>query len=101
MILDSYPLGATAFNNEFDFGFLENRNFVFPKKLPCPMKLSTDICKIPHKNGRGNKWPTVEEAFNFFFPDANFVEKHRGADDAFHEAMIVHELFKLGVFKID
>jgi len=34
-ILNSYPLGATAFNNAFDFGFLEDRGFVFPKKLPC------------------------------------------------------------------
>ena len=100
-ILNDYPLGATAFNNAFDFGFLENRGFVFPKKLPCPMKLSTDICKIPHPNGYGLKWPKVEEAHKHFFGDVGYIEKHRGADDAFHEADIVYELHKMGVFKID
>jgi len=100
-ILDDYQLGATAFNNVFDFGFLESRGFVFPKKLPCPMKLSTDICKIPHPNGYGHKWPKVEEAHKHFFGDVGYIEKHRGADDAYYEAEIVYELHKLGIFKID
>ena len=98
-ILNSYEHGATAFNNVFDFGFLESRGFVFPKKLPCPMKLSTDICKIPGKYGF--KWPKVEEAHKHFFGDIGYVEQHRGADDAFHEADIVYELFKLGVFQLN
>jgi DNA polymerase-3 subunit epsilon len=101
-ILNKYPLGATAFNNAFDFGFLESRGFVFPKKLPCPMKLSTNICKLPNQNGYGGyKWPKVEEAHKFFFGDVGYIEKHRGADDAFYEAEIVYELYKQGVFKID
>jgi DNA polymerase III epsilon subunit-like protein len=100
-ILNSYELGATAFNNAFDFGFLENRGFNFPKKLPCPMKLSTNVCKIVSKNGYGYKWPTVEEAHLHFFGDVGYVEKHRGADDAFYEAEIVYELYKLGIFKIN
>lgn len=100
-ILNDYPLGATAFNNAFDFGFLENRGFVFPKKLPCPMKLSTDICQIVHPNGYGYKWPKVEEAHKHFFGDVGYIEKHRGADDAYFEAEIVYELYKRGVFKID
>lgn len=99
-IINQYPAGATAYNNDFDFGFMENRGFKFPKKLPCPMKLSTDICKIPHSNGRGFKWPKVEEAWHFFFGDTGYVEQHRGADDAYHEADIVFELYKRGVFKI-
>lgn len=97
-ILNQYPLGATAFNNRFDFSFMDDREFVFPKKLDCPMKLSTNICKIP--SSRGYKWPTVEEAHKHFFGDVGYIEKHRGADDAFHEADIVYELFKMGVFKI-
>lgn len=101
-IIDEYPLGATAFNNTFDFGFMEDRGFSFSKKLPCPMMLSTDICKIPNKNGyKGFKWPKVEEAYDFFFPNRNYVEEHRGADDAFHEARIVFELYERGVFTID
>lgn len=100
-ILDTYSLGATAFNNGFDFGFLEDRGFVFPKKLPCPMKLSTDICKIPSPRGNGFKWPKVQEAYDFFFGKTDYIEKHRGADDAFHEAAIVYELYKRGVFKLN
>ena len=86
-ILNKYQFGATAFNNAFDFGFMENRGFIFPKKLPCPMKLSTDICKI--QTSRGYKWPKVEEAHKHFFGDVGYIEQHRGADDAFHEADIV------------
>lgn len=101
-ILDDYPLGATAFNNAFDFGFMENRGIKFPKKLPCPMKLSTDICKIPNQNGYGGfKWPKVEEAHKHFFGDVGYIEAHRGADDAYYEAEIVYELYKLGIFKIE
>lgn len=98
-VLDAYTLGATAFNNAFDFGFMENRGFRFPRKLDCPMKLSTDICKIPSPRG-GYKWPKVEEAHKYFFGDVGYVEKHRGADDAYWEAEIVYELFKRGIFKI-
>lgn len=101
-IIDSYPDGATAFNNDFDFGFFKSRGFTFPKELPCPMKLSTNICKIPSRNGYpGFKWPSVEEAYDFFFPDNDYTETHRGADDAFHEAEIVFELYKRKIFKLD
>jgi DNA polymerase-3 subunit epsilon len=100
-VVDAYPYGCTAFNNKFDFGFLENRGITFAKKLPCPMLLSTNICGIPSPRGRGLKWPNVEEAFKFFFPEHQYTEKHRGLDDSKHEAMIVHELYKRGVFKID
>ena len=98
-IINKYEHGATAFNNVFDFGFLESRGFVFPKKLACPMQLSTNICKIP--SPRGFKWPKVEEAHTHFFGNVGYIEQHRGADDAFHEADIVLELFKLGVFKLN
>lgn len=100
-LLNKFPAGATAFNNAFDFGFLENRGFVFPKKLACPMKLSTDICKISNKNGYGGyKWPNFEEAHKFFFGETGYVEQHRGADDAFYEADLVFELYKRGIFKL-
>lgn len=98
-ILNAYPLGCTAFNNAFDFGFMKSRGFVFPKELPCPMKLSTDICKLPSPRG-GYKWPNVMEAHKHFFGDVGYIEQHRGADDAFHEADIVMELYKLGIFKL-
>ncbi len=98
-IISNYALGATAFNRPFDFDFLESRGVKFQKKLPCPMQLSTNICKIPG-NYKKFKWPKVEEAYDFFFPSTSYVEKHRGADDAMHEAEIVYELYKRGVFKV-
>ena len=98
-ILDKYPLGCTAFNNSFDFGFLRDRGLRI-KGLPCPMKLSTPICKLPGNYG-GYKWPKVQEAFDYFFPDNDYTEKHRGMDDAEHEAQIVYELYKMGIFEID
>jgi DNA polymerase-3 subunit epsilon len=100
-IINRYPLGATAFNNKFDFDFLEDRGFIFRKKLDCPMLLSTNICKIPSPRGRGYKWPKVQEAYDFFFPDNEYIEKHRGADDAFYEADIVFKLYKLSIFKLN
>lgn len=100
-VIDKYPAGATAFNRSFDFNFLSSRGVKFLKALPCPMLLATDICKLPNKNGySGYKWPKVEEAFAHFFPDVHYKEKHRGADDAFYEATIVHQLYLIGVFKI-
>lgn len=100
-ILDAYHLGCTAYNKNFDFGFLRNRGLRI-NDLPCPMILSTPICKIPNRNGRGGyKWPKVEEAYNFFFPGNNYTEQHRGPDDAKHEAQIVYALYKMGVFKVE
>ena len=63
------------------------------------MQLSTNICKIP--SPRVFKWPKVEEAHKHFFGDIGYVEQHRGADDAYHEADIVYELFKMGVFQLN
>ena len=100
IILD-HPLGSTAFNNVFDVNFLVHRGFHMGRVLPCPMKLSTNICKIRKKKGRGYKWPNVMEAYKFFFPESEYIEQHRGADDAFYEADIVYELYKMGKFKVD
>lgn len=97
-IVSNYE-GATAFNKSFDFSFLKNRGIKFKREFPCPMLLSTDICKIP--SPRGYKWPKAQEAYDFFFPNSGYSEKHRGADDAVHEAEIIHELYKRGIFKIE
>ncbi len=94
-ILDKYP--ATAYNKKFDFDFLRSRGLII-NDLPCPMLLATNICKINATNKYGYKWPKVQEAWNFFFPDTDYIEGHRGADDAKHEALIVYELYKRGIF---
>lgn len=96
-VVNGYPAGATAFNRSFDFDFLESRGIQFPVKLPCPMILSTPICKCPNRHRGGFKWPNVMEAYKHFFPDCEYDELHRGADDAMHEADIVYELHKLGL----
>ena len=98
-IFAAYRSGATAYNNAFDFGYLKDRGFTFPKELPCPMKLSTNVCKIEGKKG-GYKWPKVQEAWDHFFGSTDYIETHRGADDAFHEAAIVYRLYQMGIFKI-
>lgn len=101
-IINEYPAGATAYNRDFDFEFLEGRGVVFPIKLPCPMLLATDLCKIPlprsHPSPGPYKWPKVEEAWSCLFPNEPYIEKHRGPDDALHEARIVHELYHLGLY---
>ena len=89
-------IGVTAYNKSFDFTFLKDRGLII-KELPCPMLLATPVCKI--RNSRGYKRPKVQEAFDFFFPEIEYVEKHRGLDDARHEAMIVWKLWELGVFE--
>lgn len=97
-IIDSYPAGCTAYNSNFDLSFLITRGIKLAKLLPDPMKLSTDICQLPGKYGY--KWPKAEEAFNHFFPGIEYDEKHRGADDAYHEAMIIYKLYTMGVFNV-
>lgn len=97
--LDSFDF-VTAYNKRFDFDFLRSRKVSIGDEWPCPMIKATNICKIA-KTGKGAhyggfKWPNVEEAWSFFFPDEEYVELHRGLDDAMHEAKIVFELFKLG-----
>lgn len=98
-IINNYPEGATAYNRDFDVNFLENYGINFIKKLPCPMVKSTNICKLKNTNGySGYKWPKAEEAYRYFYPDQEYVEKHRGADDAIHEAGIILALHKLNKF---
>lgn len=96
-LFNQYESGITAFNKSFDFNFMKSRGFIIPVELKCPMKLSKDICRIYSKAG-GYKTPNVGEAYNYFFPDSNYIESHRAASDAKHEAEIVFELWKLGVF---
>lgn len=96
-IFNIYP--ATAFNKRFDFGFLKDRGFLI-KELPCPMVSATDILKLPPKKpGTIYKWPSVEEAWKYFFPEKEYIEKHRAYDDSVHEALIIVELYKINKWK--
>ncbi|KKN07780.1 hypothetical protein LCGC14_1063450 [marine sediment metagenome] len=69
-------------------------------ELPCPMVIATDILKISlPKSPKLYKWPNVEETWNYLFPDKKYIEKHRGYDDAVHEALIIFELYKMNKWR--
>ena len=98
-ICNQYPI--TAFNKSFDLGFLKAREINVPKELPCIMLTTTNICRIPSSTRRGEyKWPKCQEAWDFFFPNSDYIETHRAADDAIHEAKILFELYINGQFPI-
>lgn len=98
-VFDSFFTGITAFNKAFDFGFLKSRGFRIAE-LPCIMESATPVLNLPSKgNKKGPKWPNVEEAYHFLKNDTAFVESHRAADDAMHEADIAYELYKRGDFR--
>jgi len=95
-VIDDHD-AITAYNKKFDFTFLRDRNFEIKTEWNCPMLAATPVCKMPNKNGySGYKWPSVEQAWEFFFSNEPYIELHRGCDDAMHEAKIIYELFKLG-----
>ncbi|MFO7863678.1 MAG: 3'-5' exonuclease [Salinivirgaceae bacterium] len=98
-VFDSFFTGITAFNKAFDFGFLRSRGFRIAE-LPCIMHTATPVLNLP-SNGhyKGPKYPNVEEAYHFLTGKRNFVESHRAADDAMHEAEIAFELYKKGFFR--
>lgn len=99
-ILEGSENGVTAWNSDFDFGFLEDRGFKFLKKLPCPMKQTTNFFKLPKIGGYGGyKWAKVEEAYKILFEDQAYKEAHRGGEDAKDEAKIIFELYKRGAYK--
>ncbi len=96
-IFNIYP--ATAYNKRFDFDYLKDRGFLI-NELPCPMVIATDILKLPpRKPGTLYKWPTVEETWEYLFPDKEYVEKHRSYDDAVHEVLIIFELYRRNKWK--
>lgn len=99
-LFDSHPI--TAFNSAFDLGFLRERGFKVQNELPCIMRTCTDIVRIPKPRAPGKyKWPKVQEAWDHFFPDTDYVEKHRAADDALHEAGILYKMISSGVYLLD
>lgn len=87
---------CTAYNQKFDFGFLEFRDYKIRQKFWDPMLKLTPILKIPNISyyAMNYKWPSVWEAYNYFFPNERYIETHRALDDAIHEAKIVYKTYK-------
>ncbi len=100
-LVDDYPLDCTAYNRDFDVHFLADRGIRFGRLLPCPMKVATPVCKCPPVKYGSYKWPNVEQAWRFLFPGREYIEQHRAADDAAHEAKIVYELYLRGFYLVD
>ena len=92
---------VTAFNKSFDLGFLKARGINVSYELPCIMKAATNILKIPFpRSSKRYKWPNCQEAWEYFFPNSFYIEKHRALDDALHEAMILFEIYRRGLLPV-
>jgi DNA polymerase III epsilon subunit-like protein len=60
---------------------LMRQTFIGREKGYCTMLHSTQICKLPKKNGNaGYKWPTLMEAYVYFFDEA-FDDAHNAEAD--------------------
>jgi DNA polymerase-3 subunit epsilon len=80
-VLNKYSLGATAYNKAFDFGFLRSRGLQI-KELDCIMLSVTPVVNLPPNFGYSTpKWPKVEEAWEYLFPQVEYKEKHRALDE--------------------
>lgn len=92
-ILDKGP-PATAYNQEFDFSRLvyPTRSINIRKKFWDPMKILKPIMKL--EGELGYKYPRLEEAYRYLFPEKPFNHLHRGLSDATMEAEIIFELVK-------
>ena len=97
-IFNKHPV--TGYNISFDLNFLKSRGFSFPLESRDIMAELKNVIKIPFRGkkflgkSRTFKNPKLQEAYNFFFQDSNYIETHRAQDDAFHEAKILYELYK-------
>lgn len=93
--------GNTAFNSDFDFGWLQSRGLQIPNKFPCLMKFMGGLCKIPNPKKPGTfKHPKFVEAVKWAFGEdpskcpKEIVkvlkgENHRAAHDAAADAALL------------
>ena len=97
-ILEEYAV--TAYNKAFDFSFLKQRGLMPKRQLPCPMIAASKVLRIPGPCG-GYKWPTLEEAWEHYFPGLDYNEQHRAFDDAMHEAMLIRAMQMAGDYDLE
>lgn len=97
-ILEDYPV--TAYNKAFDFGFLKHRELAPKRELPCPMVEAAKVLRIPGPYG-SCKWPTLEEAWEHYFPGLDYSEQHRAFDDALHEAILIKAMHTVGDYEME
>jgi len=63
----------------------------------CTKELTTPILKLPTASGRGYKWPTLEEAFKYFYKDEEMVNAHSALADSRYALRVFHGLRRIGV----
>ena len=89
-----------AHNIDFDLPIVESEFYRLGITKPfegktkiCTMKLTTDFCKIPSKNGSGYKFPRLEElAGHLFFPGVKNL-KNLSAHDALIDTALTAKCF--------
>lgn len=91
MSFDSKILGAEMVRKGMDTG----------KKITklCTKVSSTNYCKIPHKNGNGYKWPTLDELHRKLFNEG-FDGAHDALVDVRACGRCLFELMDRGVIKL-
>lgn len=94
-ILQQYKV--SGFRKEFDINFLKNRGFLIEKEFPCIMRVSARLMQVPSSLDE-YKWPSMQDAYNHFFPTREYIETHRAFDDAYHEAELLYEIYRTGNF---
>ncbi len=89
---------TTAYNGQFDFGWLAKYGIVPKIILPDdPMYAAMYLLKIPGRYGK-YKWPSVQECLDYF--NIQETEPHRAAKDAELEAKIIVNLLSKNAIKI-
>jgi DNA polymerase-3 subunit epsilon len=91
---------VTSFNTGFD---LDKFLYAYPWDLsgcfseaPCIMKASMDVCRIPSAWG-GYKWPKLQEAYDFLYPDIPLGDQsHRALSDAVMAGFVLLGLYMQG-----
>lgn len=66
----------------------------------CTMMKSTNVCKIPAANGRGFKWPKLEELHRHLF-GCDFGNAHDASSDVVACMECFFELTRMGVINLD
>lgn len=86
---DASVMGAELVRAKNDTDVLTKKSQI------CTMKLSTEFCKIPGKNGH-YKWPRLEELYKKLFSEP-VPQAHTALADAQSTARCYFELKRLGV----
>lgn len=69
------------------------------KKGICTMSSTTNYCQIPFSNGRGTKWPKLEELHNKLF-EVGFDGAHDALEDVRATKRCLIECINRGIIKI-